>query len=61
MKLRPHKGGHGHVTSYDVTIGSAEAKAAGFVTEDGTRREVEKVIDKDAGTILIKVKEEEQK
>ena len=54
MKLHPRKGGHGHVTAYMVVIGTAEARRAGFVDEDGTTHELEKVVDEQAGTITIK-------
>ena len=54
MKMFPKKGGHGHVTSYTVTIGTAEARRAGFVGEDGKSYELEKVVDEQAGTITIK-------
>jgi hypothetical protein len=55
MKLHPRKGGHGHVTSYMALIGSAEARRAGFITEDGERLELEKVVDEQAQTITIRI------
>ena len=42
MKLRPQKGNGGHVTSYNVTIGSREAREAGFLHEDGSPKPVKK-------------------
>ena len=57
MKLRPQKGGHGHVTSYNVTIGSREARDAGFLADDGQPREIEKILDTKNGCIIIKVKQ----
>ncbi len=44
-----------HVTSYTVSIGSAEARKAGFLNEDGTSKELEKLVDEKAGTITIRV------
>ena len=64
MKLHPRKGGHGHVTAYMALIGSAEARRAGFVTEDGEYPELEKVVDEEAQTITIRIArlaEDEQK
>ena len=58
IKLSPKKGGHGHVTSYSVNIGSAEAKICGFVREDGSQAELEKVIDPDNHQIIFRLKEE---
>lgn len=43
MKLRENRGGgHGHVTSYTLSVGSAEARHLGFVDETGERVELEK-------------------
>jgi len=56
MKLMPKKGGHGHVTSYLVSIGSAEARKTGFVSENGEPLELEKVIDEENQQIIIRVK-----
>lgn len=55
MKLMPKKGGHGHITSYLVSIGSAEARKSGFVTENGTPLELEKIIDEKNQQITIRV------
>ena len=52
----PKKGGHGHVTSYMVSIGSAEARQVGFVTESGEPLEVEKVIDNKNRQVIIRIK-----
>lgn len=56
MKLSPQKGGHGHITAYRAIIGSAEARSVGFIREDGTSRELEKIVDTEAGTITIRLK-----
>ena len=56
MKARPCKGGHGHVTSYLLTIGSAAAKRCGFVTENGERLELETVEIPVEKAIMIRVK-----
>ena len=58
MKLSPQKGGHGHITAYRAIIGSAEAREVGFIGEDGTSKELEKIVDREAGTITIRVKQE---
>lgn len=42
------------ITAYTVTIGSAEARKAGFLNEDGTSKELEKLVDEKAGTITIR-------
>jgi hypothetical protein len=56
MKLYPRKGGHGHITAYMMTLGSAEARRVNFLNEDGTSKELEKVIDEKAGIVIIRVK-----
>lgn len=58
MKMQPRKGGHGHVTCYTVTIGTAEARRAGFVNEDGSTKILEKEVNEEAGTITIRVAKE---
>ena len=58
MKLSPQKGGHGHITAYRAIIGSAEARSVGFVREDGTSRELEKIVDVEKGTITLRVKQD---
>lgn len=35
IKLSPKKGGHGHITSYSVNLGSAEVVPAVFWTPRG--------------------------
>lgn len=49
-----------HVTSYTVSIGSAEARRAGFLNEDGSSKELEKIVDEKAGTITIRVAQAEE-
>lgn len=58
MKLSPKKGGHGYITSYTINIGSLEAKKVGFVDSDGTSFEIEKIIDEENQTIIIKLKKD---
>lgn len=55
MKLRPQKGNGGHVTSYNVTIGSREAREAGFLMEDGTPKPVQKIICPEEHRIIIEL------
>lgn len=55
MKLRPQKGNGGHVTSYNITIGSKEAREAGFLLEDGTVKPVRKIVCPDEHRIIIEL------
>ena len=55
MKLSPKKGGHGHVTSYTINIGSAEARLCGLVDDKGVSLEVEKLLLPNEKTIIIKL------
>jgi hypothetical protein len=55
VRLRPRRGGHGHVTSYDISIGSAEARRAGMLDENNTLLEIEKLIDPENRRIIIRV------
>ena len=55
MILRKVSRKDGHVTAYTVSIGCAEARKAGFLNEDGSSRELEKLVDEAAGTITIRV------
>lgn len=54
IKLSPKKGGHGHITSYIINIGSAEARECGFTSENV---ELEKVIDVENKQIVIRIKQ----
>jgi len=56
MKASPQKGGHGHVTSYRLTIGSAAARRCGFILENGERVELEVIEKPEEQTVIIKVK-----
>ena len=55
MQLYPKKGNGGHVTSYFVNIGSKEARDAGFLSEDGTSRELRKTVDPVNRRIIIEL------
>ena len=55
IKLSPKRGNHGHITSYTINIGSAEARECGF-TEAGVQ--LEKVVDLDRKEIIIRIKNE---
>lgn len=59
MKLRPQKGNGGHITSYNATIGSREAREAGFLREDGTAKPVKKTVDTEGHRIIIELDEQE--
>ena len=56
MKLRANRNGFGYLTSYNVLIGSAEARRAGFIDEDGKPRELEKIVDEERREIVIRIK-----
>lgn len=55
IKLSPKRGNHGHITSYTVNIGSAEARECGFTEED---IQLEKIVDPDRKEIIIRIKSE---
>lgn len=55
MKLRPQKGNGGHVTSYNVTIGSREAREAGWLNEDGTPKPIRKNVIPEENKIIIEL------
>lgn len=55
MKLRAQKGNGGHVTSYNLTVGSREARELGFLNEDGTSKPVKKTIDLVNRRIIIEL------
>lgn len=55
IKLSPKKGNHGHVTSYTVNIGSAEARECGFTDENA---QLEKIVDFERKEIIIRLKTE---
>lgn len=52
IKLSAKKGNHGHITSYTINIGSAEARECGF-TDEGAQ--LEKIVDFDKKQIIIRV------
>ena len=55
MKLTPRKGNGGHITAYFATVGSREAREAGFIREYGKSRILKKEVDKDKGTLTFSV------
>jgi len=55
VKLRAQKGNGGHVTSYNVTIGSREAREAGLLNPDGTSRPIRKTVDVENHRIIIEL------
>lgn len=56
VRIRANKNGKGYVTSYTVSIGCAEAAEAGFLGDDKTPLELEKIIDPENHTITFKLK-----
>jgi hypothetical protein len=55
MRLTPRKGNGGHITAYFATVGSREARDAGFIREDGKSRILKKTVDKESGTLIFSV------
>lgn len=53
IKLSKNRGNGGHITSYTINIGSAEARECGFTDDDV---ELEKVVDFDKKEIIIRIK-----
>ena len=56
IRLSPKRGGHGHITSYSVNLGSAEARLCGLLDSDGQPLPMEKVVDVENGQIIIRAK-----
>ena len=55
MKLFGIKGGHGHITAYSTTIGSREAREAGFLNPDGSSKILKKTVDPEHHKIIIEI------
>lgn len=55
MRLTPRKGNGGHITAYFATVGSKEARDAGFIREDGRSRILKKTVDPEKGTLTFMV------
>jgi hypothetical protein len=55
MKLTPRKGNGGHITAFFASVGSKEARDAGFLREDGTSRILKKTVDPEKQTITISI------
>lgn len=55
MRLTPRKGNGGHITAYFTTVGSKEARDAGFIRPDGNSRILKKVVDTEKGTLTFQV------
>lgn len=56
IKLSPKKDGYGNISSYSVNIGANEARQCGFVAEDGTVLDTEKIIDTENNQIIIRLR-----
>lgn len=61
MKLRPQKGNGGHITSYNVTLGSREVRVAGFLHEDGSPKPVKKTVIPEKNQIIIELDMESER
>lgn len=55
MRLTPRKGNGGHITAYFATVGSREAREAGFIREDGKSRILKKEVDQENGKLIFSV------
>ena len=55
MRLTPRKGNGGHITAYFATVGSKEARDAGFIREDGKSRILKKEVSQENGTLTFSV------
>lgn len=55
MKLTPRKGNGGHITAFFASVGSKEARDAGFIREDGKSRILKKTVDPEKQTITISI------
>ena len=53
IKLSPKRGNYGHITSYTINIGSAEARECGFTADNV---QLEKIVDTKNKQIIIKIK-----
>ena len=56
IKLSPKKGGHGHITSYSVNLGSAEVRSCGLVDEIGSALPIDMLIDCEHHQFIIRLK-----
>lgn len=62
MKLSKVQRKGGYTTAYRLSIGSKEARDAGFIRNDGTSKELRKEVNKAKGHIIFSVDTaEEQK
>lgn len=59
IRLSPKKGGHGHITSYSINIGSAEARECGFLDPDGAALPLKKNVDPENSRIVIELEKED--
>lgn len=59
MRLTPRRNGK-YVTAYFATVGSREARDAGFVREDGKSRILKKTVDREKGLLIMAVDWEEE-
>ena len=55
MRLTPRKGNGCHITAFFASVGSKEARDAGFIREDGTSRILKKTVDPIKQTITISI------
>lgn len=54
VKLSAKRGGHGHITSYTVNLGSSEVRECGFLREDSTPFLIEKILDPENNQIILR-------
>lgn len=59
MLLRINKAGNGYVSGYTLSVSTSEARALGFVDENGERVELEKILDEEKHQLIIRIKPSE--
>ncbi len=60
MRLTARKGNGGHITAYFATIGSKEARDAGFIRPDGKSRILKKMVDPVRQTLTFEIDWQEE-
>lgn len=56
MLLRINKAGNGYVSGYTLSVSTSEARALGFIDENGERVELEKILDEENHQLIIRIK-----
>lgn len=59
MLLRINRAGNGYVSGYTLSVSTSDARALGFVHENGERVELEKIVDIKHNQLIIRIKPSE--